>query len=97
MDKLSFKQKLWLPLIISLIALLSISLFNAFQARNIRIEERKSDLINVTQVALSVVKQYAAQAQSGRTEQGRGAKTRTGQPQEHALRRRWLLLRYQSE
>ncbi|WP_050465037.1 methyl-accepting chemotaxis protein [Herbaspirillum autotrophicum] len=65
MDKLSFKQKLWLPLIISLIALLSISLFNAFQARNIRIEERKSDLINVTQVALSVVKQYAAQAQSG--------------------------------
>ena len=65
MDKLSFKQKLWLPLIISLIALLSISLFNAFQARNIRIEERKADLINVTQVAMSVVKQYAAQAQSG--------------------------------
>ena len=58
MSKLSFRQKLWLPLIISLVALTLISVFNAYQAREIRMEERKNDLISVTTMALNLVKQY---------------------------------------
>jgi len=63
--KLSFKQRLWAPLVISLIALLAISIFNAFHARDIRLEERKKDLINVAQVAMSSIKEYGELAKSG--------------------------------
>src|SRR5450830_1349003 len=63
--KLSFKQQLWTPLVASLIALLAISVFNAFQARDIRLEERKKDLVNVAQVAMSTIKEYAELAKSG--------------------------------
>ena len=65
MRKLSFTQKLWLPLIISLVALLAVSVSAAWQSRETRIEERKHDLTNVAQVGLSIVTQYAALAQSG--------------------------------
>ena len=39
MNRLSFTQKLWLPLLVSLVALFSISVFNAYQARQIRLDE----------------------------------------------------------
>ncbi|AIY41438.1 Methyl-accepting chemotaxis protein I (serine chemoreceptor protein) [Collimonas arenae] len=65
MNKLSFTQKLWLPLLVSLLALFAVSLFNAYQARQIRLDERKSDLINVSSTALSVIKEYGALAASG--------------------------------
>jgi methyl-accepting chemotaxis protein len=65
MHKLSFTQKLWLPLIISLVALLAVSVSAAWQSRETRIEERKHDLMNVAQVGLSIVTEYAALAQSG--------------------------------
>ncbi len=58
MSKLSFRQKLWLPLIISLVALTLISVFNAYQAREIRVEERKNNLVSVTTMAVNLVKQY---------------------------------------
>ncbi|WP_034293945.1 methyl-accepting chemotaxis protein [Herbaspirillum sp. RV1423] len=63
--KLSFNQRLWAPLVLSLIALLAISIFNANQARNIRLEERKKDLINVAQVAMSTIKEYGDLTKSG--------------------------------
>ena len=65
MRQLSFNKKLWLPLVMSLVALLAISLFSAWSVRSIRLEERKSDLMNVSQVALTTVKSLAAQAESG--------------------------------
>jgi len=65
MNKLSFTQKLWLPLVISLIALLAISVFGAYQSREVRLEERKNDLIHVTDVAMNIIKEYDALAQSG--------------------------------
>lgn len=65
MHKLSFKKKLWLPLIISLVALLAVSVSAAWQSRETRIEERKHDLTNIAHVGLSIVKEYAALAQSG--------------------------------
>jgi methyl-accepting chemotaxis protein len=65
MSKLSFMQKLWLPLIISLIALLLVAVFGAYQSRETRIEERKNDLVNVANVGMSIVKEYASLAQQG--------------------------------
>ncbi|MBN9358388.1 MAG: cache domain-containing protein [Herbaspirillum huttiense] len=65
MDKLSFSKKLWLPLVLSLTALLAISIFSALVLRDVRLEERKNDLANISHAALSMVKAYAAQAESG--------------------------------
>jgi len=65
MSKLSFKQKLWLPLIISMIALFMVAVFAAYQSRQTRLEERKNDLVNSAQIGLGIVKEYAALAQSG--------------------------------
>jgi methyl-accepting chemotaxis protein len=65
MFKLSFAQKLWLPLVTSLLALLIVSISAAYLSRETRIEERKNDLVNVAHIGLSIVKEYAALAQSG--------------------------------
>ena len=65
MHRLSFSQKLWLPLVVSLIALLVVSVSAAWLSRQTRIEERKNDLVNVAHVGLSIVTEYAALAQSG--------------------------------
>jgi len=65
MNQLSFKQKLWLPLVLSLIALLAVSIANAYMSRAVRIEERQNDLMHVTDVAMSMIKEYDALAQSG--------------------------------
>jgi len=65
MTNLSFRQKLWLPLIISLVALTLISVFNAYQARKIRIDERKNNLVSVSTMAVNLVKQYDDLAKSG--------------------------------
>ena len=63
--KLSFKQRLWAPLLISILALLTISVFNAIESRQLRIDERKNTLKSASQVAMSIVKEYAAQIQGG--------------------------------
>ncbi|MFS2117465.1 methyl-accepting chemotaxis protein, partial [Herbaspirillum frisingense] len=65
MGQLSFSKKLWLPLVLSLIALLAISVFSAFMVRQVRLEERKADLTNIGQTALSLVKGYGALAEGG--------------------------------
>jgi methyl-accepting chemotaxis protein len=62
---LSFNQRLWAPLVISLVALVSVVNFNAIESRNLRMEERKNTLIAISQVAMSTVKDYAALAQNG--------------------------------
>ncbi len=66
MNSLSFRQKLWLPLVISLIALLLVSLSSAWLSYQTRMEERRNDLTNVAHVGLGIVQQYAALAQSGK-------------------------------
>jgi methyl-accepting chemotaxis protein len=63
--KLSFAQKLWLPLILSLVCLAGISIYDAYQMRAIRLEERKSDLQHVAETALGVVTAFGEQAASG--------------------------------
>lgn len=66
MRTLGFKQKLWLPLIASLAALLVISVSAAYLSYETRLEERKVDLVNSAQIGLSIVKEYAALARDGK-------------------------------
>ncbi|MGY4729213.1 methyl-accepting chemotaxis protein [Burkholderia pyrrocinia] len=63
--KLSFAQKLWLPLILSLLCLAGISVYNAYQTREMRLEERKADLKHAAEIALSAVKTLGDQAAAG--------------------------------
>ena len=65
MRKLGFKQKLWLPLLVSLTALLLVSISAAWLSYQTRIEERKNDLVNVAHIGLSIVEEYAALARAG--------------------------------
>jgi methyl-accepting chemotaxis protein len=66
MRKLGFKQKLWLPLLVSLTALLLVSVSAAYLSYQTRIDERKNDLVNVAHIGLSIVEEYAALAQAGK-------------------------------
>lgn len=63
--KLSFAQKLWLPLILGLLCLAGISIYNAYQTREVRLAERKEDLKHASEIALSVVKTFGDQAAAG--------------------------------
>jgi len=65
MNKFTFNQKLWFPLVISLMMLLGVSVFSTYQSREIRIEERKTDLRHIVETATSIVKQYGTLAESG--------------------------------
>ncbi len=65
MKKLTFRQKLWIPLICSLFCITGVFVFDAVQTRNIRIEERSNDLTNIDDIALASVEYFAAQAASG--------------------------------
>ncbi|HEX7932936.1 MAG TPA: methyl-accepting chemotaxis protein [Paraburkholderia sp.] len=64
--RLSFRQKLWLPLILSLVLIVVLSILDAYRIREIRYEERKSDLVHATQLAISTVKTFADQAAAGK-------------------------------
>ncbi|WP_429327089.1 methyl-accepting chemotaxis protein [Paraburkholderia sp. GAS348] len=72
--KLSFAQKLWLPLILSLLCLAGMSIYNAYRARDIRLEERKADLKHASEIALSVVKTFGDQAAVGSMSQAEAQK-----------------------
>ncbi|WUR15222.1 methyl-accepting chemotaxis protein [[Empedobacter] haloabium] len=66
MKSLTFKQKLWIPLVCSLLCITAIFLYHAVQTRNVRIEERKHDLENLVDTAMSGVKFYAERAKAGK-------------------------------
>jgi methyl-accepting chemotaxis protein len=74
MPKLSFKQKLWLPVICSLICLTGVAVVDAFQLRAIRFDERQRALGDMNDAALHIVQRYAAEAASGRTDQAAAQK-----------------------
>jgi methyl-accepting chemotaxis protein len=75
MKTLTFAQKLWLPLYLSLVCLTAITGFDAWSLRDVRIEERKSDLANNADNVVSLVSQYAELER-------RGALTRDAAQQE---------------
>jgi len=66
MGRLTFRQKLWLPLIASLVCLCAIALFLVMQAREVRFSERKAGLADVGKSALSMVEGFAREAAAGR-------------------------------
>lgn len=66
MARLGFKQRLWLPLIASLVAVLFTSLSGAYLAYQSRIEERRNDLSDVAQVGLSIAKEYESLVREGK-------------------------------
>ena len=63
--KISFRTKLFLPLVISWICLLSIMTFNSLQQRTLRLEERKTQLSNASDMAQSIAKAFDAEATAG--------------------------------
>ncbi|MRW92916.1 methyl-accepting chemotaxis protein [Duganella sp. FT80W] len=69
MKKITFKQKLWLPLIASLMCLCAISVFYVMEARDLRYAERKADLADVAKAGLKIVEGLAADAAAGKITQ----------------------------
>ncbi|WP_235993938.1 cache domain-containing protein [Paraburkholderia solitsugae] len=65
MKTLTFAQKLWLPLFLTVACLTAITAFDAWLLRQVRIEERENDLANNADNAVSLVRQYADLAQHG--------------------------------
>ena len=52
--KLSFRTKLFLPLVISWLCLMTVVSFNVMRDRSLRMEERKTQLSNAGEMALSI-------------------------------------------
>ncbi|KAB8041256.1 methyl-accepting chemotaxis protein [Janthinobacterium aquaticum] len=65
MSKMTFKQKLWIPLICSLLCITAIFIVNAVEVRKIRIDERSADIANAADLGLGAVKMLGEQAASG--------------------------------
>ena len=63
--KLTFRTKLYLPLVVSWFCLLGITTVAIFQAKFLRFEERQIALKFATDVGMSTVKEYADLASSG--------------------------------
>jgi methyl-accepting chemotaxis protein len=63
--KITFRQKLFLPLLLSWACLLAVFAVNALQSRTLRLEERKIQLSNAGEIAVSIAKDYAALAANG--------------------------------
>ncbi len=65
MTQLTFQQKLWVPFLCSLVCIAAIFIFDAMQTRQIRIEERSSDLHHIGDTSVSMVKEFGDMAQAG--------------------------------
>lgn len=70
MSRLTFRQKLWLPLVLSWLCLLLITLRSAWGTRGLRLQERQRDLQNVSETAFSVIKEYDQMTQEGKLSAG---------------------------
>ncbi|TWG87436.1 methyl-accepting chemotaxis sensory transducer with Cache sensor [Cupriavidus gilardii J11] len=66
LERLSLRKKLLLPLVLTWLCLLAIVLWNAWQMRELRLEERRTDLVHVTETVLTIIGQYDAEARAGK-------------------------------
>ncbi|MFL6701399.1 MAG: cache domain-containing protein, partial [Paraburkholderia graminis] len=66
MNRLTLKQKLWVPLLLCWVALLIVTVVNALEARSAQMDARRSALADVTDMAASIVADYAKQADAGK-------------------------------
>jgi methyl-accepting chemotaxis protein len=63
---LSFRTKLFLPLVLSWLCLLTIVAANSVHERALRMDERKTQIINAGDMGISILKEYAALAAAGK-------------------------------
>lgn len=66
MNRLTLKQKLWVPLLLCWVALLIVTVVNAYDARSAQMDARRADLADVTDMATSIVADYAKLADAGK-------------------------------
>ena len=66
MNRLTLRQKLWLPLVLSWLCLLLITLWSTWETRTLRLEERQRDLQNISESVFSLIKDYGQMAQDGK-------------------------------
>lgn len=66
MNFLTLKQKLWLPLLLCWVALLIVTVVNAVEARSQQLAARRADLADIVDMAVSIVADYAKQADEGK-------------------------------
>ena len=64
--KLTFRRKLFLPLCLSWLCLLAVMSFNLLHTRTMRLDERKAQLVAVSDVAVSVAKEYGDLSSMGK-------------------------------
>jgi methyl-accepting chemotaxis protein len=62
---LSFRTKLFLPLVLSWLCLLAVVAANSLHERTLRMEERKTQIANAGDMGISILKEYAAMAAAG--------------------------------
>jgi methyl-accepting chemotaxis protein len=67
--KLSFRKKLLVPLLVCWMCLWAVTITSIFHTKNLRLTERQLALKSVTDVALSITKEYAAMVQAGKLPQ----------------------------
>ncbi|CAN0619166.1 methyl-accepting chemotaxis protein [Burkholderia multivorans] len=63
--KLSFVQKLWLPLVMSLVCLVGLAVYDAWEMRQTQLDERKLDLVHASEIVLGLLKTYGDQVAAG--------------------------------
>ena len=63
---LSFRTKLFLPLALSWLCMLTIVAANSVQQRTLRMDERKTQIVNAGDMGISILKEYAAMAAAGK-------------------------------
>jgi methyl-accepting chemotaxis protein len=62
---LTFKQRLWIPLGLSLLCLVCVAGFGAWQAYQARLQERERSLKDAGDIAMQITLRYAALADKG--------------------------------
>jgi methyl-accepting chemotaxis protein len=70
MNKLTLRQKLWLPLLLTWLGLLTLTSWNALQARNLQLQERRADLRNIVELAASIAQGLEQDARTGKLSEG---------------------------
>ena len=66
MNRLTFRQKLWLPLVLSWLCLLGITLNDSLDMRSLQMDERMRDLRHVSEMAFGLIKEYGQMEQEGK-------------------------------
>ncbi|MFM0052339.1 methyl-accepting chemotaxis protein [Caballeronia grimmiae] len=62
---MTFSRKLWLPLLLSLVCLAGISIADAYRMRAVRMEQTQLGIKHATEVANSIIREFAQQATTG--------------------------------